>query len=109
MENKPDIINEEKLMCLYQPWRLSEADQEMLSLKSVDLVDKPLIKIFLSVKGKPRDGGGRGGRRGSRRGIGDGRRGRGLGCEFTSRRERYESWRDEGRSIKAIQNASTIP
>jgi deoxyribodipyrimidine photo-lyase len=33
-ENKPGIINQKKPTCLFQPWRLSEADKEMLSLKA---------------------------------------------------------------------------
>jgi deoxyribodipyrimidine photo-lyase len=70
-----DGIDEEKLMGLFQPWRLAETEQQKLGLKGVDFVENPLVKIPFSVGKKPRTGGGGRGRGGGYRGRGSGRGG----------------------------------
>jgi deoxyribodipyrimidine photo-lyase len=74
MEEKPGIINEEKRMGLFQPWRLSEADREALGFKGVDFVDSPLTKISFQIEWKPPKGkknreAGRDGERGGEREV----------------------------------------
>lgn len=69
-------LNEEKLMGLFQPWRLSAEDKQKLGLKELDFVDKPLVQIQFSVGRKPR-GPSRG------RGRGRGSKGRGGGNDRT--------------------------
>ncbi|KIW00720.1 uncharacterized protein PV09_07705 [Verruconis gallopava] len=85
--------DEEKLMGLFQPWRLAPEEKQKLGLRELDFVDKPLVQIQFSVGRKPRAPGrnrgrgfrGRGGERGGGgkaslsgpRGSGRGGRGRG--------------------------------
>lgn len=75
--NKEEI-DQQKIMALYQAWKLSESEKENLSLKGVDWVEAPLVKIQFQVgKGRGR-GRGRGGQNGGRgRGGRGGWRGRG--------------------------------
>lgn len=70
--NKQEI-DEQKLMGLYQAWRLGDWEKDRLRLRGVEWVEWPLVKIQFSVS----RGRGRGGsdRRGSSRGW----RGRGRG------------------------------
>ncbi|CAI6339537.1 unnamed protein product [Periconia digitata] len=63
-------IDQEKLMGLYQAWRLPEDEKQALGLKGVDWVEQPLVRIQFSV------GRGRGPQSSEPRGRG---RGRGRG------------------------------
>ena len=75
-------IDQQRLMGLYQAWRLNDSEKGNLSLKGVDWVDAPLARIQFSVnRGKGRGGhdGGKRGQRGRGRGI-DNRKGK-LGPE----------------------------
>ncbi|KAF1991671.1 cryptochrome [Aulographum hederae CBS 113979] len=82
-KNPPVESEQERLMPLFQAWRLDEREKERLGLKGVEWVENPLVKIPFSVGRRPRDPGapGRGGWwRGQRgRGGGGGYRGRGRG------------------------------
>lgn len=64
--------DEEKLMGLFQPWRLGAEDKQKLGLKDMDFVEKPLVQIQFSVGRKPRGPG---------RNRGRGFRGRGAGSD----------------------------
>jgi deoxyribodipyrimidine photo-lyase len=66
---KPD---EEKLMGLFQPWRLPSEDKQALGVQDLDFVDNPMVQIQFSVGRKPRGPG---------RSRGRGYRGRGGGGE----------------------------
>ncbi|KAF4539512.1 Cryptochrome/DNA photolyase class 1 [Lasiodiplodia theobromae] len=68
---------EEMLMGLFQAWRLPEKEKERLSLKGVEWVEKPLIRIPFAVGNKA--GGGFGGDNRRPSGRGRGYRGRGRG------------------------------
>ncbi|KAF2669504.1 cryptochrome [Microthyrium microscopicum] len=75
-------IDQEKLMGLFQAWRLPELEQQRLGLQKFEWVLEPLEKIPFSVGKKPRGGSrGRGGGgfrgRGRANGHGGGWRGRG--------------------------------
>ncbi|KAH7361243.1 DNA photolyase, FAD-binding/Cryptochrome [Pyrenochaeta sp. MPI-SDFR-AT-0127] len=76
-------IDQQKLMGLYQAWRLSEWEKNNMGLKGVEWVEQPLTKIQFSV-GRGRGGQGDGK---SKRGGGGGPwRGRGRGQERNFRR-----------------------
>jgi deoxyribodipyrimidine photo-lyase len=45
--------DDEKLMGLFQPWRLDDNLKDSLSLKGVDLAEEPLMRIQFSVGKKP--------------------------------------------------------
>lgn len=66
-------IDPQKLMGLYQAWRLSDWEKGNLVLNGLDWVDAPLARIQFSING----GRGRGGHDGGKRG----RRGRGRGFD----------------------------
>lgn len=70
-ENKE--VDQQKMMGLYQAWRLSEWEKEQLGLKGIDWVERPLVRIQFSVSRGKGDNSGRG------RGRGRGGRGRGRG------------------------------
>jgi len=76
-------LDEEKLMGLFQPWRLPDSEKLKLGLKGLDFVEHPLVKIPFSIGKKPRGGGhnlGNSRPRGGYRGRGPGRGpGRGRG------------------------------
>jgi cryptochrome len=77
VEDEDGSLNQEKLMGLYQPWRIDAQDREKLKLDNLDWVNSPLVKIQFSVGKRPRPNPrGRGGYRGRGRGWG---RGRGRG------------------------------
>jgi deoxyribodipyrimidine photo-lyase len=87
-QKEGDGFDDERLMGLFQPWRLPEAEKQRLELKGLDFVEEPLLKIAFSVGKNPRPSGkrrgGRGGgpsRGGPRGGFGRGgsRGGRGGG------------------------------
>ncbi|KAH7075807.1 DNA photolyase, FAD-binding/Cryptochrome [Paraphoma chrysanthemicola] len=70
-------IDQQRLMALYQAWKLSDWEKSSLGLKGVEWVEQPLTRIQFSVgrKGPPdgrskRGGGGGGHWRGSARGRG---------------------------------------
>jgi len=65
-------VNEERLMGLFQPWRLPDDDKQKLGLQQIDFVNEPMVKIQFSVGRKPR---------GPNRSRGRGQRGRGGGSE----------------------------
>jgi deoxyribodipyrimidine photo-lyase len=67
-----DSLDDEKLMGLYQAWRLPDSEKKRLGLHGVDFVENPLIRIQFSIGKKPRGGGG-----GPSSGRGRGFRGRG--------------------------------
>lgn len=74
---KEGEINQEKLMGVFQAWRLKETEKEQLGLSGLEWVDWPLIRIPFSVgRGKGVDGGG--GQRNRGRGSSRGRGRRGL-------------------------------
>lgn len=83
-------MDQQRLMGLYQAWRLSDWEKANLNLKGVEWVEHPLTKIQFSVRGrggagdgKAKRGGGGGG--GSWRG-----RGRGQGNERNYRRSGHD-------------------
>jgi deoxyribodipyrimidine photo-lyase len=86
-EKNANEVDDEKLMGLFQPWRLSEAEQQKLGLKGINFVEDPLVRIPFSIGKKPRAGGGRG--------RGNGYRGRGAGRGGPSGRGRGR-WRPGG-------------
>jgi deoxyribodipyrimidine photo-lyase len=67
-------VDEQKLMGLYQAWRLGDWDKDRLGLRGVEWVEWPLVKIQFSIS----RGRGRGGSEG-RGGRGRGRGGRNRG------------------------------
>ncbi|KAF1977909.1 cryptochrome [Bimuria novae-zelandiae CBS 107.79] len=73
--NKEEL-DQQKLMGLYQAWRLSDYEKDRLGLRGIEWVESPLVKIQFSVG----SGKGRGGQNKRGRGRGDWRgRGRGRG------------------------------
>ncbi|KAJ9663096.1 hypothetical protein H2201_005767 [Coniosporium apollinis] len=81
-DNNDRLVDQEKLMGVFQAWRLSEADKERYRLKGLEWVEEPLIRIPFSVGRKPRDDGARGRGRGYR----GGHKGRGSWREGNQRR-----------------------
>jgi deoxyribodipyrimidine photo-lyase len=77
------VPDNEKLMGLYQAWRLPEDEKTRLGLEGVDFVENPLIRIEFSIGRRPRGGAqasrGARGRGGGGRGRGAPRGGRGRG------------------------------
>ncbi|KAF2655787.1 cryptochrome [Lophiostoma macrostomum CBS 122681] len=70
-------IDQQRLMGLYQAWRLSEWEKEQLGLKGLEWVDNPLVRINFTVgRGRGGDNSGRG------RGKGRGRGGNWRGKDF---------------------------
>ncbi|KAF2792777.1 cryptochrome DASH, partial [Melanomma pulvis-pyrius CBS 109.77] len=66
-------IDPQRLMGLYQAWRLSDWEKSRLGLKGVDWVEQPLVRIQFSVgRGRGAEGEGRGRGRGAWRGRGRG-------------------------------------
>jgi deoxyribodipyrimidine photo-lyase len=97
-----DGPDNEKLMGLYQAWRLPDSEKKRLGLQGVDFVDNPLIRIQFSVGKKPRGGAqsnhgsrGRGGYRG--RGPPRGGPGRGRGRWRTGEMDKANEAREESR------------
>lgn len=81
--NKQEI-DEQKLMGLYQAWRLGDWDKDRLGLRGVEWVEWPLVKIQFSVS----KGRGRGGSEG--RGRGRAWRGRSRGNDRGNTRQEVE-------------------
>lgn len=81
-DNNDKLVDQEKLMGVFQAWRLSESDKERYQLKGLQWVEEPLIRIPFSVGRKPRDDGARGRGRGYR----GGHRGRGSWRDGNQRR-----------------------
>lgn len=85
-------VDQQRLMNLYQAWRLSDWEKSNLGLKDVEWVEQPLTKIQFTVgrgrgghgDGRPRRGGGGGP---AWRGRG---RGQGQGSDRNSRRGGHE-------------------
>jgi len=87
--NKEEV-DQQKLMGLYQAWRLEDAEKEKLGLKGLEWVEHPLIRIPFSVgRGKGRQGDGRGGGRARGRGRGD----KGRGFKRMGNEEKAAGWR----------------
>ncbi|KAF2873082.1 DNA photolyase, FAD-binding/Cryptochrome [Massariosphaeria phaeospora] len=79
--NKKEELDQQRLMGVYQAWRLGEWEKGELGLKGLEWVEHPLVKIPFAV-GKGRGGGsggggGGGGGGGDRRGKGKSRGGGG--------------------------------
>jgi deoxyribodipyrimidine photo-lyase len=78
-------VDQQRLMGLYQAWRLSDWEKEQLGLKGLEWVDSPLVKINFTVgRGRGGENAGRGRGKGSGRG-GNWRgnsRGNGRGKDF---------------------------
>jgi deoxyribodipyrimidine photo-lyase len=99
--------DDEKLMGLFQPWRLSAEDKQRLGLQHLDFVDNPLVQIQFSVGRKPRGpargrgrgfrgrGNDRGGPSASGRGSGRGGRGRGR-------------WRGGDHTINELEHQGSV-
>ena len=84
----------EKLMTLFQAWKLSEDDKKLLELKGVDWVEKPLIQIEFSVSRKPRSAGQNKGRgRGGRHGRGGQLKSGASSIESSSTGSQGSNWR----------------
>ena len=99
-------IDQQRLMGLYQAWKLSDWEKQNLGLKGVDWVEQPLTRIQFQV-GRGRGGGGQDGR--SKRGGGGGGGGmpwrgrgggRGQGPDRNSRRRD-----DDGPTIVSSERA----
>jgi deoxyribodipyrimidine photo-lyase len=83
-------VDQQRLMGLYQAWRLEEAEKDKLGLRGLEWVEHPLVRIPFSVgRGKGRQGDGRGGGRGRGRGRGD----RGRGFKRLGKEEKAAGWR----------------
>jgi deoxyribodipyrimidine photo-lyase len=81
-------IDQQRLMLLYQAWRISDWEKQKLGLKNIPWIEDPLARIQFSVgrrgppENKPRRGGGGGGHwRGGGRGGGGSRDTRRIGNE----------------------------
>ncbi|KAF2258592.1 cryptochrome [Lojkania enalia] len=75
-------IDQQRLMGLFQAWRINDFEKEYLGLSGLEWVDNPLIRIQFSVgRGKRGNGDGRGRGRGGWRGRRKGRDSKGLGTE----------------------------
>ena len=109
-------IDQQRLMGLYQAWKLSDWEKTNLGLKGVDWVEQPLTRIQFQVgrgrggqDGRSKRGGGGGGGNGGgipwrgRGGGGGGGGGRGQGNDrnFSKRKGDEEKWprKDEGPTI----------
>lgn len=80
-----DEVDPQRLMYLYQVWKLSDWEKSNLGLKGIDWIEQPLTKIQFSV-GRGR-GGGQGEGKSKRGGGGGGSwRGRGRGQDRNFRR-----------------------
>jgi deoxyribodipyrimidine photo-lyase len=86
-------VDQQRLMGLYQPWRLSDWERENTGLKGYQLVENPLVRIHFSVRGRGQDGGSRG--RGRGRGRGGSWRGRGRGKDVRRMGEEDKAQRDQ--------------
>jgi deoxyribodipyrimidine photo-lyase len=88
-DGEEEGVDNEKLMGLFQAWRLPRPEKERLSLCGLDWVENPLVKIPFSVNGKRPEGAHIGGYRGrGRNGWWRGRgRGRGRGDDRLRRKE----------------------
>lgn len=100
IRKESDDPDNEKLLGLYQAWRLPQSEKERLGLRGVDFVENPLIRINFSIGKRPRGGAqsnhgsrGRGGHRG--RGGGRGDRGRGRGRWRTGEMDKANEARGE--------------
>lgn len=84
-------VDQQRLMLLYQAWRLSDWEKNNLGLKGIEWVEQPLTRIQFSVgrkgaqDGRGKRGGGGGG--GHWRGGGRGRGSRDMGNNRDFRRE----------------------
>ncbi|KAF2762498.1 cryptochrome [Pseudovirgaria hyperparasitica] len=72
-KDKTDDVDPEKLMGVYQAWRLRDAEKARLGLDKLEWVQHPLTRINFSVAGKGRFPAGRGGGNRGGRGGGGGR------------------------------------
>lgn len=74
-------IDQQRLMGLYQAWRLSDWEKSRLGLKGLDWVEQPLVRIQFSVG-----------------------RGRGAGAEGDGRGRGRGTWRGRGRGFRRLGN-----
>ncbi|KAF1963030.1 cryptochrome [Byssothecium circinans] len=78
-------IDQQKLMGLYQAWKLTDEEKARLELRGLEWVEHPLIRIQFSIGGgRGQHGEGRGGRRGWRGNS----RGRGRGFKRLGNEEK---------------------
>ncbi|KAJ4369116.1 hypothetical protein N0V83_006200 [Neocucurbitaria cava] len=101
-------VDQQRLMYLYQVWKLSDWEKSNLGLKGIDWVEHPLTKIQFSV-GRGRGGPGDGkARRGGGGGGGGSWRGRGRGQDRNFRRmgnEEKAAKHEEGPIIVSSERA----
>jgi deoxyribodipyrimidine photo-lyase len=84
LNDEDGSTNQEKLMGLFQAWRIGPTDKQELNLDNLDWANSPLEKIPFSVGRKPRPNNGNNRGRGNHRGRGNFRGwGRGRGRGFT--------------------------
>lgn len=77
-----ESIDTQRLMSVFQPWKMSDWDKETLGLRGLDWVDQPLVRIQFSMnKRRGAEGDGRGRGRGNWRGRGRGKGFRRMGEE----------------------------
>lgn len=101
-DGKGGSPDNEKLMGLYQSWRLPDSEKKRLGIQDVEFVKNPLVRIQFSVGKKPRGGAqsnhgsrGRGGYRG--RGGPRGGQGGGRGRWRTGAMDKANEAREESR------------
>ncbi|KAF2708411.1 cryptochrome DASH [Pleomassaria siparia CBS 279.74] len=95
---KKEEIDQQKLMGLYQAWRLGDWEKNRLELKGLEWVEKPLVKIQFSVgrgRGAEPDGDGRGRGKGKGRGMWRGGS-RGRGFRRMGTQDRAGRWQSSG-------------
>ncbi|KAF2131140.1 cryptochrome [Dothidotthia symphoricarpi CBS 119687] len=106
-------FDKQRLMGLYQAWRLSDWDKNNLGIKDVEWVEKPLIHIQFSIgRGKPSDNNNNNNRptnqgRGRGRGGGGGGRGGGKPREFRRPDNNEKSMHSDGPTIVSSERAYT--
>lgn len=86
-------VDQQKLMGLYQAWRLSDWEKDHLGLKGLEWVEHPLVRIQFSV------GKGKGGGHGEGRGRGRGWRGRGKERGFRRMGNEDKAGMDQSASV----------
>jgi deoxyribodipyrimidine photo-lyase len=104
-KEQADVVDEERLMGLFQAWRLPESEQKKLGLTDIDFVKNPLVKIQFSIAKRPRPGGGRGRGGGGYRGRGGPSRGRGGPSRGGGGRGRWRTG-DKGKAGEAERERS---
>ncbi|KAH7122292.1 cryptochrome DASH [Dendryphion nanum] len=82
-------IDPQRLMSIFQPWKMSEWDKDQLGFRGLDWVEQPLVRIQFSMnKRRGADGDARGRGRGNWRGKGRGKGFRRMGDEDKAEQSR---------------------